>query len=524
MSLGRAIAVVGGFTMLSRLLGFARDMAMSRILGAGPVADAFFIAFKLPNFFRRLFAEGAFASAFVPLFAAERARSGIEEAAAFAREAQAALLAVLLPFTALAIIAMPVVVALIAPGLRSSPQTIAWAIDFGRIAFPYLVFISLVSLYGGALNGLERFGHAAATQMLLNVVLLVALFGLTPLMPNPGYALAIGVFTAGIVQWLWLLDACRRAGLSMLPRWPILSPRIRRMLTLVVPAAIGAGAFQINAMLDVVWASFMADGTISVLYYADRINQLPLGVVGIAIGTSLLPLLSRQLRDGSTEAAMANQNRAIEFGLLFSLPAAAALSVAALPIMATLFEGGKFGPAESARAAAALSAFAAGLPAFILVKALTTGFYAREDTRTPLNVALASIALNIALNVIFLWSTSLQHVGVALASSLSGWLNALLLGWLLVRRGHLVADPRLKSRAWRMLVAALVMGLVLWLALRYAGGAFATPGAMRWLALAALCLGGAALYGAVGAALGIVRLSEIRGLLRRQPGVRPEID
>lgn len=524
MTLGRAIAVVGGFTMLSRLLGFARDMAMARVLGAGPIADAFFIAFKLPNFFRRLFAEGAFASAFVPLFSAERTRGGVAEAAAFAREAQAALLAVLLPFTALAILAMPVVVALIAPGLRNSPQTVAWAIDFGRIAFPYLVFISLVSLYGGALNGLERFGHAAATQMLLNIVLLLALFALSPFLPNPGYALAIGVCVAGIVQWLWLLDACRRAGLSMMPRWPTLSPRIRRMLTLVVPAAIGASAFQINAMLDVVWSSFLPDGAISVLYYADRINQLPLGVVGIAIGTSLLPLLSRQLREGSTDAAMANQNRAIEFGLLFSLPAAAALGIAALPIIATLFEGGKFGPVESARAAAALVAFAAGLPAFILVKALATGFYAREDTRTPLYIALVCIALNIVLNVVFLWRTDLEHVGVALASSISGWLNALLLGWVLVQRRHLIADARLKARSWRMLIAALAMGLGLWLAVRYAGGVFATPGVARWLALAALCVGGAAIYGGVGAALGILRVSEIRALLRRQAGVRPEID
>lgn len=524
MTLGRAIAVVGGFTMLSRLLGFARDMAMARVLGAGPIADAFFIAFKLPNFFRRLFAEGAFAVAFVPLFSAERVRGGVAEAADFAREAQAALLAVLLPFAALAILAMPIVIGLIAPGLRSSPQTTAWAIDFGRIAFPYLVFISLVSLYSGALNGLERFGHAAATQMMLNIVLLIALFALSPILPNPGYALAIGVFVAGIVQWLWLLDACRRAGVSMMPRWPTLSPRIRRMLTLVVPAAIGASAFQINAMLDVVWSSYLPAGTISVLYYADRINQLPLGVVGIAIGTSLLPLLSRQLRDGSTDAAMANQNRAIEFGLLFSLPAAAAFGVAAMPIMATLFEGGEFGPAESARSAAALVAFAAGLPAFIMVKALATGFYAREDTRTPLLIALASIAFNAALNVVYLWGTSLEHVGVALASSLSGWLNALLLAWVLVRRKHLIADARLMSRSWRMLVAALAMGLGLWLALRYAGDVFATPGVMRWLALVALCIGGAVIYGGIGVALGIIRRSEIRAILRRQAGARAEVD
>jgi putative peptidoglycan lipid II flippase len=524
MTLGRAIAVIGGFTMISRLLGFIRDMAIARFVGTGPVADAFFIALKLPNFFRSLFAEGAFASTFVPLFTAERVKGGVAEATAFAREAQAALLTVLVPFVALSIIAMPVVVSAIAPGLSGSPQTITWAVEFSRITFPYLLFISLVALYGGALNGLEKFGHAAATPIVLNLTMLVALFALTPLLPNPGYALSIGVFAAGIAQWLWLLIACQRAGISLRPRLPVLSPRVRRMLVLIVPSAIGAGAYQINAMLDVVWSSYLPHGTISVLYYADRINQLPLGIVGIAIGTSLLPLLSRQLREGSTDAAMANHNRAVEFGLLFSLPAMAALATLALPIMATLFEGGRFGAADSLRAAQALQAYALGLPAFILVKAFSAGFYARQDTRTPLAVALSSIALNTALNIAFLWSTELQHIGVALASSIAGWLNVTLLAALLLRRGHLVLDARLKSRAWRIAIAAVVMGAVLWFAVRYTGDVFAGPFMGRWPMLAALCVGGAALYAAMGTILGVIRVAEIRSLLRRQTNVAPEID
>ncbi len=524
MTLGRAVAVVGGFTMLSRLLGFARDIAIAAALGAGPIADAFFIAFKLPNFFRRLFAEGAFASAFVPLFSGELASKGKDEAVAFAREAQAALLAVLLPFAALMIAAMPLVVAALAPGFAASPSTVAAAVDFGRIAFPYLVLISLVSLYSGVLNGLNLFGHAAAVQMLLSVVLLICLFALTPVLPNAGYALAIGVTLGGIVQWGWVLRACRRAGVAMSPQRPAFGPRVRRMLAVVLPAALGAGAFQLNQMLDMVWSSWMPQGAISVLYYADRIHQLPLGVVGIAIGTALLPMLSRQVREGNAEAAMANQNRAIEVGLLFSLPALAVLLPLAWPIIATLFERGAFGPAESVRAAQALQAFALGLPAFVLVKALAVGFFAREDTRTPLNVALVAIAANIVLNIAFLTGTSLEHVGVALASSLSGWVNALALGFLLWRRGYWIADARLLKRAPAMLLAAAAMGVALWYAVGHAMPWFATGGVMRWIALAILCGGGAAIYGLAGTLLRFVRPSELRALTRRTPGTRAERD
>src|SRR5882757_7016927 len=342
MSLGRAIATVGSFTLLSRIVGFVRDIVLSAVLGSGVVADAFFVAFKLPNFFRRLFAEGAFSAAFVPLFARELQGNGRAEAITFARQAHAALLLVLVPFTILLIPAMPGVMTLLAPGMRDDPAAFALAVDFGRITFPYLLFISLASLYGGVLNGIDRFAHVAATPVLLNLALIGAVLGLTPFLPNSGYAASIGVAIAGLLQWLWLLIACARDGVSMKlvrPRW---TERVARLIKLATPVAIGGGVQSISVMLDVVWASLMPVGTISALYYADRIAQLPLGVVGIAIGTALLPLLARQLRAGQTESAMANQNRAIEFGLLFSLPSALALWLLADPIIRVLFEHGHF--------------------------------------------------------------------------------------------------------------------------------------------------------------------------------------
>ena len=517
MSFTRAIATVGGFTMLSRLVGFARDIVLSAVLGSGAVADAFFVAFKLPNFFRRLFAEGAFSAAFVPLFARELHAGGRDEALTFARQAQAALLVVLVPLAALLILAMPGVVAVLAPGLRDDAPTFAMAVEFGRITFPYLLFISLVSLYGGVLNSIDRFAHVAATPILLNLTLIGAVLGLTPFLPNSGYAAAVGVAIAGVLQWLWLLTACAREGVGMAlvrPRW---TKRVARLVKLATPVAIGGGVQQISTVLDVVWASLLPVGTISALYYADRVAQLPLGVVGIAIGTALLPLLARELRAGQTASAMANQNRAIEYGLLFSLPAALALWLLAEPIIRILFEHGRFGPGDTARAAGALAAFAIGLPAFVVVKALTPGFFAREDTRTPLYIAIAAITVNITLNVVFLYGTTLAQTGIALASSLSGWLNASLLAVVLWQREHWAPDARLGARSVRISVAALGMGGALWGTAAWLSPWLTHADLAGVVALFAACALGAAVYGVLGALLGIVRPAELRRLLHRPP-------
>jgi putative peptidoglycan lipid II flippase len=520
MSLGRAVATVGGFTLLSRVVGFVRDVVLSAVLGSGAVADAFFVAFKLPNFFRRLFAEGAFSAAFVPLFSRELQDHGRAEALTFARQAHAALLLVLVPFSIVLVLAMPWALALLAPGLRDNAPTFAMAVEFGRIAFPYLLFISLASLYGGVLNSIDRFAHVAATPILLNLALIGAVLGLTPLLPNAGFAASIGVAIGGLLQWLWLLIACVRDDVSMKlvrPRW---TARVSRLVKLATPVAIGGGVQSISTMLDVVWASLLPVGTISALFYADRIAQLPLGVVGIAIGTALLPLLARQLRAGQAESAMANQNRAIEFGLLFSLPAAVALWLLAEPIIRVLFERGRFGPEDTLRTAGALAAFAIGLPAFVLVKAFTPGFFAREDTRTPLVIAVISVVVNVALNLVFLYGTTLAEVGIALATSLSGWLNAALLAGILYRRDHWIADQRLMARALRMLAATAGMGIALWLALALLAPVVAQANVKGALAFVGLCVLGGAVYAALGALLGIVRLSEMRFVMRRQPGLR----
>src|SRR5690349_20585395 len=407
MSLGRSITTVGGYTLLSRILGFVRDVVQSALLGSGPVADAFIVAFKLPNLFRRLFAEGAFSAAFVPLFSRELQGHGREAALIFARQAHACLLLILIPFSVLMILAMPGVVTLMAPGLSDDRPTFDLAVEFGRITFPYLVFISLASLYGGVLNSIDRFAEVAVTPVLLNIAMIGAMLGLTPFLPNGGYAASIGVALAGLLQWLWLLLSCRRDGVGMKLVRPRYTERVARLVRLATPVAIGGGAQQISTLLDVVWASILPAGSIAALYYADRIAQLPLGVIGIAIGTALLPLLAHQLRAGSDEAAMANQNRAIEFGLLFSLPSAVALWIFAEPIIRVLFEHGKFGPEDTQRTAGALAAYALGLPAFMLVKALTPGFFAREDTRTPLVIAIVAIVVNVALNAVFVLGTPL---------------------------------------------------------------------------------------------------------------------
>jgi putative peptidoglycan lipid II flippase len=521
MSLGRSIATVGFFTLLSRIFGFVRDVVQSAVLGSGPIADAFIVAFKLPNLFRRLFAEGAFSAAFVPLFARELQGEGREAAVTFARQAHACLLMVLVPFTVLMMLAMPAAIWVMAPGFTGEQSIFDLAVSYGRITFPYLVFISLASLYGGVLNGIDRFAEVAFTPVLLNITLIGAVLFLTPMLPNAGYSASIGVAVAGLLQWLWLLYSCWRDGVSMKLVWPRYTPRVRQLVKLATPVAIGGGAQQVSTMLDVVWASLLPAGSISALYYADRITQLPLGVIGIAVGTALLPLLARQLRAGQHDAAMANQNRAIEFGLLFSLPSTAALWILAEPMIRVLFEHGKFGPDDTMRSAAALVAYSVGLPAFMLVKALTPGFFAREDTRTPLYTAIVSIAVNVALNAVFVLATPLAQFGIALSSSISGWLNVLLLAAVLRRRGHWQPDARLFSRTWRIAVATIGMSLALWFGLAMLWVRLAHPTLEGVAALTAIIVLGGAVYGALGMVLGVIRLGELRTALRRPARTTP---
>jgi len=518
MPLLRAIATVGGLTMVSRVAGFARDVLTAAILGAGPVADAFFVALKLPNLFRRLFAEGAFSVAFVPMFSAELEQNGRPAAKAFAEEALAAMVGVLVPLTVAAVVAMPWLVPAIAPGFVDQPDKFALAVEFARITFPYLMMMSLVALMGGVLNSVDRFAPFAAAPILFNATLIAALLFLTPYVATPGHALSYGVAAAGVLQLLMLAEACRRAGYALrLPR-PRLGGRTVRLLRLMGPGAIGAGVMQINIFIDVLLASLLPTGAISYLYYADRLYQLPLGVIGIAIGTAVLPLLSRQVAtggaDGSNQPAMTTQNRAIEFGLLLALPAAAALVVIPGPILTVLFERGAFGRVETIATAWALAAYAIGIPAYILVKVLSTVYFARQDTASPVKVAVVCTVANVALSLSLIWW--IGHVGIALATGLTAWINAGLLARGLRRRGFLVLDARLRTRLPRLALATAGFAAALWAMAVGLAGPLAGPLPVAAPALVLLVAAGAAVYFGLAQMLGAAELKDMVRLVRRR--------
>ena len=510
MILLRSIATVGSLTMVSRIFGFVRDILVAAVLGAGMAADVFFVAFKFPNLFRRLFAEGAFSMAFVPLFAGLLEEKGEEEARKFADQALALLLWSLAMVVALIELGMPWAMKLFAPGFLDQPEKFALAIELTRITFPYLLFISLVSLMSGVLNSFGKFAAAAATPILLNICLIGAVLVYAPIAESPGHALAWGVFTAGIVQFVWLALHCRKAGYKVRLVIPRLNDNVRLLLRRALPVALGAGIYQINLLIDTIIASFLPEGSISYLFFADRVNQLPLGVVGVAVGTALLPLLSRQIRGGDHTAASNSQNRAVEFSFLLTLPAACALFVMAEPVVRVLFERGAFGPEQATATAAALAVYAIGLPAYVLVKALAPGFFARGDTATPVKIAVAAMVVNLVLNLILMGP--FLHVGIAMATVVSSWLNASLMAYLLYRRGHLVADARLKSRLPRTVLASAGMGATL-----YFGMAELTP----WLAggeieraaaLAALVTAGLICFALLAQLSGAARLSDVRSL------------
>jgi putative peptidoglycan lipid II flippase len=516
MALLRSIATVGGYTMISRLLGFARDILIAATLGAGPVADAFFVAFKLPNFFRRLFAEGAFNAAFVPLFTRQMSEGGRDAARAFTEEVLSVFVVTLLFFVTALQIAMPWVMYGFAPGFADDPYRFGLAVELAQVTFPYLLFISLVSQLGGVLNSLGRFSAAAATPIILNLCLIVAILGLSPFLETPGHALAWGVAVAGAAQFIWLMVACHRAEFRLRLLRPRLTPRVKRLLFLMLPGVIGAGVVQINLLIDVVIASILPSGSVSFLYYADRINQLPLGVIGVAVGTALLPLLSRQLRAGDDAAATASTNRALEFALLLTVPGAVALMVMPDLIVSVLFERGAFGVAETAATSAALAAYALGLPAYVLIKVLAPGFFAREDTATPVKVAAFCVAINLVLNLVLMGP--LLHVGIALATAISAWINAGLLACLLVRRGHFVADARLRRAIPKTLLASAAMAGALWFAQDVLSGIADADAARAAVVLAVLVALGLVVFAAAAVGFGAARLADIKRLLDRSSG------
>jgi len=509
----RSILTVGGWTMASRLLGFVRDMLIAALAGTGPVADAFFVALRLPNLFRRLFGEGAFNAAFVPEFSGVLATEGQPAARRFADEALGVMVFWLGLLTALGEIFMPHVMAVLAPGFAREPGKAELVVELSRITFPYLFLICLAALVSGVLNGLDRFAAAAAAPVVFNLVSITAMLLLRPYVPTVGHALAWGVSASGVLQLALLLVAAKRAGMSLRVPRPRLTPAMRTLFRRMGPGLIGAGVTQLNLAVDTIIISWLPPGSAALLNYADRVNQLPLGVIGTAMGTALLPLLSRQARMGQGAAARETLNRAIELCFTLTLPAAFALGAAGGPIMLVLFSRGAFTPDAARLAAQSLAAYALGLPAFVLLKVLVPMFFAHGDTRTPMWVGFAAIALNLALNLVFM--VPLRHMGPALATTCSATLNATVLAVLLTRRGWFLADARLRHRLPRLGAASLAMACVLAAMDRTVFAQFAASPGWRWAGLALLVGAGVATYAAVAMLLGALRPREMLAGLKR---------
>lgn len=503
----RSGMVVSVMTMLSRVLGLVRDVVIAALLGAGSGADAFFVAFKIPNFLRRLFAEGAFNQAFVPVLSEYATRRTREEVRELLDAVAGSLTVVLALITALAMLAAPWLVWVFAPGFGRDPTKLALTADMLRLTFPYLLLISLTAFSGSVLNTWNRFAVPAFTPVLLNLSLIGAALLLTPLMEEPAMALAWGVLIAGVAQLAFQAPFLARLGLLPKP-WPSFAHEgVRRVLRLMAPALFGVSVSQINLLLDTVLASLLAAGSVSWLYYSDRLVELPLGVFGIAIGTVILPALSKRHAEQSAEHFAKMLDWALRAVLLLGLPAALALGVLAEPLLITLFHYGAMTDHDIAMAAMSLRAYALGLVAFMLIKVLAPGFFARQDTKTPVKIGIIAMVANMVFNLMLIWP--LAHAGLALATALSAFLNAGLLARGLRREGVLVFQPGWGRFALQLGGGCAVMGLGLYLL---------SPNWQVWLGwglwlrvatLAAMVAGGALAYFAWLAALG-VRLSHFR--------------
>ena len=515
MNLTKAIGTIGGLTMVSRILGFAREMIFSRIMGAGMAADAFALAFIIPNLFRRLFGEGAFSAGFVPLFSQRlNGEGGMDEAKRFAEEVLAVFLPILMVVILVFVIGMPAFVWLIASGWRDDPEKFQLAVTLTQITFPYLLFISLVSLFSGVLNSLTRFTAAAFAPALLNIALIGALLLVPQGGPVTARAMAIGVIVGGILQLALCWGSVRRAGLRLRIRRPQMTPRVKELLILILPATLGSGIYYISQLFYAYFATGLPEGSLVYLGFADRLNQLPLAIIGSALGTAILPSISRAVDRGDKAESARIQSQATEMAMLLTIPAAIALAVASGPIVAALFQGGKFTADSAATTALVLSIIVAGLPAYVMIKVLTPGFYARKDMKTPLYIAIAMLVVGIVLN--FLLIPVMQIAALPFTTAATSWLNAFALYLVLWRRGHFRLENWLWSRLLRQIVAGLAMGATLWLVRGLFAEWFAGSAGERLIAVAALIGAGSIVYFGIAWVIGAMDREDILILLRRK--------
>ena len=502
---------VGGWTLMSRVLGFVRDAMILAFLGTGPLYQAYVVAFRLPNMFRRFFAEGAFNMAFVPMFSKKLEGDGQDEARAFAEDALAGLASVLIVLTLLAQLAMPWLILGLASGFAGQPQFVL-AVDFGRIAFPYILFISLAALLSGVLNATGRFAAAAAAPVLLNLLLIAAMVAARVVGGDVARALIWAVPVAGVGQLALVWIAASRAGFALRLRRPRLTPELKRLVRIAVPAALAGGVVQVNLLVGQQVASYF-DTAVSWLFAADRLYQLPLGVVGIAIGVVLLPDLSRRLAADDMAGSRDALSRAAEISLALTIPCAVALVVIPLPLVSVLFERGATTAVDSAGIARAVAIYGLGLPAFVLQKIYQPLFFAREDTRSPFRYALWAMAVNavIAVGGAFL----IGWTAPAWATTLAGWAMVVMLVRGARPMGEVAQfDARFHRRIWRIVLASLIMGAICWALALALGPALSTPG-LRYLALLGLVLAGMVSYFATAHVIGALRLSEFKRAFRR---------
>lgn len=505
----RNILTLGGWTLVSRGAGFARDVMMAAYLGAGPVADAFNVAFSLPNMFRRFFAEGAFNQAFVPLYSKKVAAG--EDAKGFAADAFAGLSLVLLVFTVIGTLAMPWLVWLMASGFVGDPR-FDLAVNFGRISFCYILFISLFALLSGVLNAHGRFAESGFVPVLMNLVFIAAMALAVQMGWDMGTTLAWTVPITGIAQLAYTWRAAKRIGFNPRFTLPKMTPDLKRLLVIAGPSLLAGGVVQINLLVSRQVASG-TEGAISWLVYADRLYQLPLGVVAIAVGTVLLPELSRRLRAGDAVGGRESFNRGTEFALALTLPAAVALVVIALPLCAVLYQRGAFGPQDAQNTALALAVYGMGLPAFVLHKVFQPLYYAREDTRRPFHYAVISMVVNAGLA--FGLMPLVGFIAAALATTLSAWIMVIQLWWGSRTMGPEARfDARFLGRLWRILLACAVMGVILWGASLLLNPMLTSHG-LRYPALALLVVLGIVSYFAAGFAIKAFRPSDFKAAMRR---------
>ena len=463
MNLFKSIATFGGFTLLSRITGFFRDMVLANYLGAGMVADAFFVAFKLPNLFRSLFAEGAFTTAFVPMLSQKLVCENKKQALLFAARAISVLVFFVGLFTIAVEFLMPWVVAVLAPGFAGDEGKIELATELSRITFPFLLFVSIVSFQSGILNSLNKFAAPAAAPVILNLTMIASIFVFVPFSSTPAHGITIGITVAGFVEIIWLTYFLHRQDIYLKPQLNIPAivkdPEIKTLFKRIAPGVFGAGVYQINMMVDTILVSMVGTGAISWLYYANRLQQLPLGVVGAAISVAVLPILSRHIKADEIEQAREVQSKACEYGALLSIPAAVALIVLAEPIINILFQHGKFGAEQTIMTARAVIAYSVGLPAYVAVKSLAPNFFARGDTRTPVKYSIIVLLTNLVFSVILMGPFG--HVGIASATTIAAFVSLWQYARGLKKRSFWCCPHELLVKVIKICGCSVVMGVML---------------------------------------------------------------